>query len=374
MSGGRRSRMTSHTGNDDVQADRRVALASASACLRPRPRWRTRSPISTAASRSASSCAPLPATDYDSYSRLIARFMGKHIPGNPSMIVVNMTGRRRHHRRQLHGAGRAARRHRDRHRQPGARGRSGARHVAAAQGQPARVRLDRQRDLLEPAAGHLAHLADQDAGGRQEARHHHRHHRRGLGLGAVSVVLQQRARHQIQDHLRLSAAAREIDLAMERGEVEGRGTNPYSSYMGTHPTWIPQKQAHPAGAGRHREGAGAAGRAADHRACRSGRRTSRCWNSWRAARPSDGRSRPRRACRPSASRRCARPSRRWSRTRNFIAAAAKEKLDIRPQSGDTIAEIVFGLLDTPQDVRERMKAALQPKCRACAGTSGRAQK
>src|SRR5215510_5385780 len=34
----------------------------------------------------------LPATDYDSYSRLIARFMGKHIPGNPSMIVVNMTG------------------------------------------------------------------------------------------------------------------------------------------------------------------------------------------------------------------------------------------------------------------------------------------
>ena len=34
----------------------------------------------------------LPATDYDAYSRLIARFMGKYIPGNPSMIVVNMTG------------------------------------------------------------------------------------------------------------------------------------------------------------------------------------------------------------------------------------------------------------------------------------------
>src|SRR3954468_23408951 len=33
-----------------------------------------------------------PATDYDEYSRLIARFMGKHIPGNPSMIVVNMPG------------------------------------------------------------------------------------------------------------------------------------------------------------------------------------------------------------------------------------------------------------------------------------------
>src|SRR5215831_19939468 len=32
-----------------------------------------------------------------------------------------------------------------------------------------------------------------------------------------------------------------IDLAMERGEVEGRGTNPYSGYMASTPTWIPQK-------------------------------------------------------------------------------------------------------------------------------------
>ena len=32
----------------------------------------------------------------------------------------------------------------------------------------------------------------------------------------------------------------EIDLAMEREEVEGRGTNPYSSYMASHPTWLPQ--------------------------------------------------------------------------------------------------------------------------------------
>ena len=34
----------------------------------------------------------LPATDYDAYSRLIGRFMGKYIPGNPSFVVVNMTG------------------------------------------------------------------------------------------------------------------------------------------------------------------------------------------------------------------------------------------------------------------------------------------
>ena len=29
---------------------------------------------------------------FDTYSRAIARHMGKHIPGNPSIIVENMTG------------------------------------------------------------------------------------------------------------------------------------------------------------------------------------------------------------------------------------------------------------------------------------------
>src|SRR3954465_7799334 len=30
--------------------------------------------------------------DYDQYSRLLARFIGKHIPGNPQFVVVNMPG------------------------------------------------------------------------------------------------------------------------------------------------------------------------------------------------------------------------------------------------------------------------------------------
>jgi hypothetical protein len=45
----------------------------------------------------------------------------------------------------------------------------------------------------------------------------------------------------------------------------------------------------------------------------------------------------------------------------FIAAAAKEKLDVRPQSGEAIAEIVTGILDSPQEIRERMKVVLQPR-------------
>src|SRR6185312_10578053 len=33
-----------------------------------------------------------PGTDYDEYSRLLARFMPNHIPGNPTMLVMNMPG------------------------------------------------------------------------------------------------------------------------------------------------------------------------------------------------------------------------------------------------------------------------------------------
>ena len=46
---------------------------------------------------------------------------------------------------------------------------------------------------------------------------------------------------------------------------------------------------------------------------------------------------------------------------DFIAEAAKERLEIRPMSGDKLAEIIADLLDTPKDVRERMKIALEPK-------------
>jgi tripartite-type tricarboxylate transporter receptor subunit TctC len=44
----------------------------------------------------------------------------------------------------------------------------------------------------------------------------------------------------------------------------------------------------------------------------------------------------------------------------FIAAAAASRMDVRPQTGEEIAEIISGLISTPKDVRDRMKVALQP--------------
>jgi tripartite-type tricarboxylate transporter receptor subunit TctC len=46
---------------------------------------------------------------------------------------------------------------------------------------------------------------------------------------------------------------------------------------------------------------------------------------------------------------------------DFIAAAKHENMQIRPQTGDKLQQIIFGLLNAPADVRERMKEALTPK-------------
>src|SRR5712675_2376883 len=37
----------------------------------------------------------------------------------------------------------------------------------------------------------------------------------------------------------------------------------------------------------------------------------------------------------------------------FIAAARQENMEIRPQTGEQLQGIIFGLLNSPQDVRER---------------------
>ena len=56
-----------------------------------RPR-KTRSRISIAARPSISSSAPAVGGGYDAYARLVARHFGRHIPGNPAIVVQNMPG------------------------------------------------------------------------------------------------------------------------------------------------------------------------------------------------------------------------------------------------------------------------------------------
>jgi tripartite-type tricarboxylate transporter receptor subunit TctC len=151
-----------------------------------------------------------------------------------------------------------------------------------------------------------------------------------------------------------------IDLAMERGEVEGRGTNPYSGWMASKPTWIPEKKIIPLiQAGIEKEPAlpdvplilDQEVRAEDRPLLQF------MANSSTVGRPL--------ATTPGV------PAERVAALRNafeatirdpeFIATAKKENMEIKPQTADVLTRVVLGLLDAPQDVRERMKLALLPK-------------
>src|SRR4051812_47516275 len=300
-----------------------------------------------------------PATDYDQYSRLLGRFMGKHIPGNPAMIVVNM---------------------------PGGGGITAANYMAqvaphdgtvigiVSQGLAADQALGMSPQLkanlrefnwianvifsnqllvvwhtsptktLEDAKKRVTTIGT-------------------TGAGSASVQYPAFYNNVLGTKFRIVfgyPGGAHIDLAMERGEVEGRGTNPYSSYMGTHPDWIPKKLLIPlvqSGVEKERELPDVP------------------LITELPAKPEDKpllqfMARAATVGRPFATTPGV-PAERVAALRaafaamvkdpDFIAAATASKLEIRPQTGEQLQEIVGGLISSPADVRERMKVALQPK-------------
>ena len=167
--------------------------------------------------------------------------MGKYIPGNPSMVVVNMTG----------GGGIIAANY-----MAQVAPRDGTVIGIVSQGLAADQALGMSPQLKanlrefgwlanvnysnQLLVG-VAHLGDQDAGGCEAAGHAPSappaRARRRCSIPPSTIICSAPASRSCSD-IRGGA---DIDLAMERGEVEGRGTNPYSSYMATHPDWIPKK-------------------------------------------------------------------------------------------------------------------------------------
>jgi tripartite-type tricarboxylate transporter receptor subunit TctC len=300
-----------------------------------------------------------PATDYDQYSRLLARFMGKYIPGNPTLIVVNM---------------------------PGGGGITAANYMAQVAPHDGTVMgIVSQGLAADQALGISPQLKanlrefnwianvvfsnqllvvwhTSPTGTLDDAK------RRvttigTTGAGSASVQYPSFFNNVLGTKFKLITgytSGQHIDLAMERGEVEGRGTNPYSSYMASHPTWIPQKLIIPlVQTGLEKEPAlpdvplilDLPVKPEEKPLLQFMARAST------VGRPL--------ALTPGV------PAERVAALRaafaatvkdpDFIAAAKQERMEVRPQSGEQIAEIITGLLDTPADVRERMKAVLQPK-------------
>jgi tripartite-type tricarboxylate transporter receptor subunit TctC len=299
-----------------------------------------------------------PATDYDEYSRLIARFMGKYIPGNPSMIAVNMPG----------GGGITAANYFTQ-----IAPHDGTVMGIVSQGLAADQALGMspqlKADLREfnwianvifsnqlLAVWHTSPTKTlEDAKKRVTTIG-------TTGAGSASVQYPAFYNNVLGTKFKIVfgyPGGQHIDLAMERGEVEGRGTNPYSSYMASHPGWIPKKLLIPlvqSGVEKEKE-------LPDVPLITElpAKLEDKPLLQFMARAAAVGRPL---ATTPDV------PAERVAALRaafatmvkdpEFIAAAAREKLEIQPQTGEQLQEIIFGLLNSPADVRERMKAALQP--------------
>lgn len=301
----------------------------------------------------------LPATDYDAYSRLLARFMGKYIPGNPSMVVVNMTG----------GGGIIAANY-----MAEVAPRDGTVIGIVSQGLAVDQALAKSPQLKANLRefNWIANVTFSN----QLLVTWHTSQTKTLddakkrvtaigttGAGSASVQYPLFYNSVLGTRFKIIFGYRsgaEIDLAMERGEVEGRGTNPYSSYMANHPTWIPEKKIIPlvqAGVAKEPELPNVPlildlpVPAKDRPLLEFMARGSTVGRPLATTPgvPADRVAALRRAFDMAV------------RDPELIASAKKEKLLVRPQSADQIAKIIFGLLDAPADVRDRMKVALTAK-------------
>ena len=300
-----------------------------------------------------------PGTDYDQYSRLIARYMGKHIPGNPSMIVVNMTG----------GGGIIAANY-----MAQVAPRDGTVIGIVSQGLAADQALG-MSPQLKANLREFNWLANVNYSNQLLAVWHTSATKTledakqrvttigTTGAGSASVQYPAFYNNVLGTKFKIVfgyPGGQLIDLAMERGEVEGRGTNPYSGWMASKPTWIPEKKIIPLmQAGIEKEPAlPDVPLIVDQKV----RAEDRPLLQFMANSSSVGR--PLATTPGVPADRVLALRRAFEETvgdPDFIAAAKKENMEIRPQSAEVLTKIIVGLLGSPQDVRDRMKVALQPR-------------
>jgi tripartite-type tricarboxylate transporter receptor subunit TctC len=297
--------------------------------------------------------------DYDAYTRLLARHIGKHIPGNPGIIVVNM---------------------------PGGGGITAANYMAevapkdgtvigiVSQGLATDQALGQSKGLKADLKqfGWIANVVYsnqllvvwhasptktlEDAKKRETTIG-------TTGAGSVSVQIPAFMNNVYGTKFKIVfgyPGGQVIDLAMERGEVEGRGANPYSGWMASKPTWIPEKKIIPlVQLGMEKEPAlpdvplimDLKVRPEDKpllefmaRAADVGRPLATTPGV-----PADRLAALRKAFIATV------------KDPEFIADAKKQNSMIRPMSAERMESVIHGILDSPDDVKTRMRAALQPK-------------
>ena len=241
--------------------------------------------------------------EYDLQARLVARHIGKHIPGNPTVVAQNMTGAGGLKMTNYLASRRAARRHHIGMIQnafpalqaAGLPGRAVRRHASSA-GSARSHRWSRPwRCGTRPASPRSRTRASARSSPAPSAR------------GAITYTYPALMNELLGTRFKIVTGytgGNQINLAMERGEVEARN-NTWSSWKATKRAWLDEKkitviaQAGPRAADLAAPSVEDIGANPDEPPLIA---------LVMSARGSDARSPSRRACRTSASRRCAPPS------------------------------------------------------------------
>ena len=181
---------------------------------------------------------------YDLYSRMLARHIGKHIPGNPSILPVNMPG----------GGGILAANF-----VATVAPRDGTILTMVSQGLP----TDQALGLTPSFKADLRTfnwIGNMSSSNQVTVVWHTSKTQSfeeakvretmigSTGAGSVSTQLPALFNNLLGTKFKIITGypdGREVDMAMERGEVEGRGTNPWASYKSAQPRLVKERLIRP---------------------------------------------------------------------------------------------------------------------------------
>jgi tripartite-type tricarboxylate transporter receptor subunit TctC len=296
---------------------------------------------------------------YDLYARVLGRHIGKHIPGNPTVIPVNM---------------------------PGGGGIKAANYVANVAPKDGTILTIVSQGLAVDQALGLNTSLEADLRDFHWVGNMSSHNQVTVvwhtsktktwedalkretvigttGAGSISTQIPAVYNNVLGAKMKLVvgyADGADVNLAMERGEVEGRATNPWVSYKATTPHLIEKKQIIPIiQVGMQKE--------PDLQDVPLMRELAKSPDDKQIV---DFMSASVAIGRPIATTPGV-PAERVAALRKafdatladpeFLAEAEKQRMEIRAMNGAELAQLVKAIIEAPADIREKVKLAIVPK-------------
>jgi tripartite-type tricarboxylate transporter receptor subunit TctC len=296
---------------------------------------------------------------YDLYGRLLSRHMSRHIPGNPTILPINMGG----------GGGIKAANY-----VAEIAPRDGTILTLVSQGLPVDQGLGLNPSFTADlrsfnwvgnvssagqvvVAWHTAPVKTLDEAMRREMV------MGTTGAGSIAVQIAAVLVNVVGAKFKLVVGygdAHDVNLAMERGEVEGRSASPWPSYLAATPHYVSDKLIVPlVQVGIDKEPA-----LQDVPLLRDLARTPQQHEVYDFMSQAVAVGRPIATTPGVPADRLAALRKAFDETLAdpaFIAEAEKQRLELRPMDGGRLADLIKALIETPADVRERIKLAIQPK-------------